>query len=89
MKMIEVPEEHLRALKRWRAAECSARDLRPHIEALIACLPKQIEVGSRVRTAGGAAEGIVIAINDDKVWMRYDNGTYYFTWPIAGLEAIE
>ena len=90
-KMIEVPEEHLLALKKWVGGK-SDSPVFPHIKALIACLPKPIEVGSRVRMAGGVTDGTtdgtVIAINDDKAWVLLD-GNVHYTLRMDRLEVIE
>lgn len=88
MKMIEVPEEHLLALKAWRRAHDLGSDVRSFspVDALIACLPKPIKAGDRVRTLAG--EGIVLAIDGDTAWVRRDDGAR-LTWRIEGLEVIE
>lgn len=91
-KMIEVPEEHLLGLKKWHDGKSRSFPLIDHINALIACLPKPIEVGSRVRMAGGVTDGTtdgtVIAINDDKAWVLLD-GNVHYTLRMDRLEVIE
>lgn len=87
-KMIEVPEEHLLALKKWRRdGKYVDPALVPHIKALIACLPKPIEVGSRVRAPKG--EGIVMAVDAGYAWVRFGGGVGHLTCSIEYLEVIE
>lgn len=83
-KMIEVPEEHLLALKRWR----DWRALPPFVDALIACLPKPIEVGSMVRTSTGHGAATVIAVDGDEAWVRFGHGGSGI-WAFKSLEVIE
>lgn len=80
-KMIEVPEENLLALKEWR--EDRGQDtLIEVIDNLIAHLPKQIEVGSRVRFKGTDVMGTVLATDGDNLWIRRDDTGFPTTWKV-------
>lgn len=87
-KMIEVPEVHLLELKAWRWAHAVGDQINyaTPIDAILACMPKPIEAGDRVRTVIG--EGIVVAVDGDTAWVRRDDGVR-LTWRIKNLEVIE
>lgn len=85
--MVPVPVRHIQALKSLRDLDERMLEAeRAALAAVLACVPKPIEVGNRVRTPAGFVAHVV-AVEGDDAWVRYDSGRR-FTWRIEDLEVL-
>lgn len=97
-RMIEVPIEDIEALRKWHedggwfagGGRDRGADAADAYKRIVARLPKQIEVGSRVNyIPAGRQLGTVVAIDGEWAWVRWEPE---YGWPsttrLRNLEAV-